>query len=137
MAATDPPLRRHGGPVSVARAVVPRLCCRKGEPHQEHVCSPFRRSAGSLSEEAWGRGPVGSGCLQLSGRREPVPAAPSAPPRAPGRQAALLLEVDATWGDHVGPASEPSSRGLPMCLCTDLDLTLQSPSRPLRARPRH
>ena len=80
---------------------------------------------------------MGSGCLWLSGGREPVPAAPHAPPRAPGRQAALLLEVDAIWGDCMGPASEPSSRGLPMCPCTDLDLTLQSPSRPLRAWPRH
>lgn len=40
-----------------------------------------------------------------------------------GCQMALLLVVDAFWGDRVGAASEPSSRGLPVCLCTDLDLT--------------
>ena len=107
------------------------------DPHQGHACSPFWRSAGSLSEEAWGQRPVGSGCLQLSSGRKPVPAAPRAPPQVPGCQTALLLAVDAFWGDRVGAASEPSSRGLPVCLCTDLDLTLQSPSRPLRARPRH
>lgn len=115
--------------MSAAQTVVSRLCCGTGPPPGTHM-QPLPEASGQPLGGDVGSGPRGEQTppAQLwEGARASSPTCSTASPQPPSCSAP---SGGCRLGGPLGPASEPSSRSLSTCLCTDLDLALQSSSAP-------